>query len=388
MLAFDISASQFRADFFEKKVRLQKSALRARPLAWTDLDQLLGQIELSESVIKLFNRGLIPTQSFVEETIELGQRRRRLNKARFYNQMRNGATLVINRFETHSQAARRLCAQVASFTRLQTTSNAYLSFGGQGTFGKHWDTHDVFAIQLIGRKRWQVFEPTFPLPLSFQTSDGVASDQVNRPVLDCVLEAGDVLYVPRGWWHQTLPLEEGSFHLSVGTYAATVHDYLMWVCSRCLPSQQTARQAFDSSAEHDEVLAELSRFLGEAVRDPAAREAFRRELAQRERLSSEFRLGLFADPASKGLCGTELIRLTSFDPQPFGRPEVLVNGARLELDPVSHAVAAALRDSPVVFDVLCARLAEVPRDRVQRAVLDLAQHEIVTIEDRSAERPL
>jgi ribosomal protein L16 Arg81 hydroxylase len=386
MLTFDISASQFRADYFEKSVRLQKGALRSQPLAWTDLDQLLGQIELAEPAIKLFNRGLIPTQAYVEETIELGQRRRRLHKARFYGQMRNGATLVINRFESHSQIARRLCAQVASFARLQSTSNAYLSFGGQGTFGKHWDTHDVFAIQLIGRKRWQVFEPTFPLPLSFQTSEGVAPDQVSHPVLDCVLEAGDVLYVPRGWWHQTLPLEEGSFHLSVGTYAATLHDYLLWVCSRCLPSQQAARRAFDPSADDDEVLAELSQHLGEALRNPAAREAFGRELAQRERLSSEFRLGLFVDPASKGLCGTELIRLTSFDPQPFGRPEVLVNGARLELDPVSHAVVATVRDSALVFDVLCARLGEVPRDRLQRAVLDLAQHELVTIEDRSAER--
>jgi hypothetical protein len=162
----------------------------------------------------------------------------------------------------------------------------------------------------------------------------------------------------------------------------------MWVCSRRLPSLQAARQAFDPSADHEEVLAELSRFLGAAVRDPAAREAFGRELAQRERLSSEFRLGLFLDPASKGLCGAEFIRLTSFDPQPLGRPEVLVNGARLELDPVSLAVAATLRDSPLAFDVLCARLGEVPRERLQRAVLDLAQHEIVTIDDRSPERLL
>ncbi len=381
MLTFDITASQFRSDYFERKVRLQKGALNGRSLTWTDLDELLYQIEPGEPIVKLFNRGPVPEQIYTEESIEFGQRRRRLHKVRFYDQMRKGATLVINRFENYSIAARQLCAEIASFTGLQTMSNAYLSFGGGGAFGRHWDTHDVFAMQLIGRKRWQVFAPTFPLPLSHHTSDRATPDVAAVPVLDCVLEAGDLLYLPRGWWHQTFPLEEGSLHLSVGSYVATVYDYLMWVCSRQWPEFQGARAAFDTSAMRHDVLDELMRSLSAAVRDSALRAEFQKELAQRERLNSEFRLGLFLDPASTSLRGASVVRLTSCYPQGGGQAEVLVNGARLRLDPVSHAVVNALHDSALLFDVLCTRIRNMSREQIQRAVLDLAQHEVVTIQE-------
>lgn len=381
MIAFNMTAEQFRSQYFEQRVHLQKAALREQPLAWSDLEALLHQIEPGEPIVKLFNQGLVPEQVYTEESIELGQRRRRLNKVRFYDQMRKGATLVINRFENYSIAARRLCAETASFAGLQTMCNAYLSFGGRGTFGRHWDTHDVFAIQLIGRKRWQVFAPTFPLPLSHQTSDHVPPDAAAQPVLDCVLEAGDLLYLPRGWWHQTLPLEEGSFHLSVGSYAATVYDYFMWVCAHQLPGFPSAREAFDASANRNDVLDDLTRSLSAAVRDPVVREEFQKELAQRERLNSEFRLGLFLDPASTGLRGNSIIRLTSCYPQGGEQAEVLVNGARLRLDPVSHAVVNALRGAALQFDALCARIRNIPAELIQRAVLDLAQHEVVTIEE-------
>jgi len=379
MLAFNLTAAEFRGQFFEKNVRLQKGALSEAVLGWSDLDQLLYQIDAGEPALKLFNQGAVPDHAYTEDVVEMGQRRRRLNKARFYGQMRSGATLVINRFENFSMPARRLCAEVAAFAGLQTMSNGYLSFGGRGTFGKHWDTHDVFAIQMMGRKRWQVFAPTLPLPLPQHTSERAAPEGATHLVLDCVLERGDLLYIPRGWWHQTIPLEESSFHLSVGTYAATVYDFFMWACSRQLPGLQSARAAFSSVGDRDAVMDDLLRGLNGALRDPALWEDFQRELVQRERLNSEFQLGVFLDPASHGLPPGTTVRLTSCYPQGGDQPEVLVNGARLRLDPASHAVINALRGAPLRFHELCGRLAQTPKNALERAVLDLAQHDIVTL---------
>lgn len=379
MLEFQLTPAQFRAQYFEKNVLLRKAAVRTPLLGWPDLDELLSEIDAAEPAVKLFNQGAVPGHAYSDEVMEMGRRRRRLNKVRFYGQMRSGATLVVNRFEDYSVAARRLCAQVSGFAGLPTMSNGYLSFGGRGTFGKHWDTHDVFAIQLIGRKRWQVFAPTFPLPLSHHTSDQASPEGVTQPVLDCVLEAGDMLYVPRGWWHQTLPLEEGSFHLSVGTYAATVHDFFMWACSRRLPALRAARVAFATVENRDVTASELLHGLGAALRDPALWNEFQRELMQRERLNSEFKLGTFLDPGSRGVGDTAVVTLTSCYPQGGDQPEVLVNGARLRLDPASHAVVNALRDGPLPLPVLCNRLATLPRNVVERAVLDLSQHDVVNL---------
>ena len=216
MLEFGMSPAQFRERYFEQQPFVQKAAMAARPLKWSDIDVLLQQVEPVHPFVKLFNNGEVPEDAYAEDAFEFGLQRRRLNKAAFYRQMQAGATLVFNRLENFSVPAQRLCREVGRFAGHQTNSNAYLTFGGQGTFGKHWDVHDVFAIQLIGRKRWRVFAPTMPLPLSHQTSDQRSNDCPPNPVMDVTLEAGDLLYLPRGWWHQVIPFDEGSFHVSVG----------------------------------------------------------------------------------------------------------------------------------------------------------------------------
>jgi ribosomal protein L16 Arg81 hydroxylase len=378
MISFGMTGRDFQAQCFEKRVHLQRAAVASGLYSWADLDAVLAQIEPGEPFVKLYNRGAVAAEAYTRESIGLGTVRRRLDKVRFYAQLRGGATLVLNRFEEHAPLARRLCLEVARHAGQPTTSNAYVSFGGRGTFGRHWDTHDVFALQLIGRKRWQVYAPTFPLPLSHQTSDGAQPDLTAAPVLDCTLETGDMLYVPRGWWHQTLPLEEGSFHLSVGVYAPTMCDYLMWFCSRHLPMQEFARRAFTPAAS-DAELHELLRELGRAALDPARRAEFQFELAARERSSSALNLGLFVDPAATPLGPDSHVSLATYCASPLANGAMLVNGALLSLDPVSASVVEVLADGALSFSALCARLAQVPVHAVHRAVLDLAQHDVVTI---------
>jgi ribosomal protein L16 Arg81 hydroxylase len=377
MLRFDFDSVQFRRDYFERKPFLQRASLPGNAITWNELNGILDGFEPSPPLAQLLQDGRVPYDVYTEETFEFGQRRRRFNKAQFYAHMQRGATLVINRFENQSPVARRLCATVAAFAHLPTTSNSYLSLGGRGAFGKHWDTHDVFAIQMLGRKRWQVFEPTFPLPLSHQSSDEAVATGA-MPVFDCVLEPGDVLYVPRGWWHQTLPLAEVSFHISVGAYAATMYDFVLWACARLLPDMENVRRAFDSAA-CDGTLDEVWRALGEALRDPSVHGQFARELALRGRSNSPFRLQTFLDPARSGLRGDEWVALTSCYPFQLENDTLIVNGRLLRLDQLGCSIVRTLAKAPLTFDAICRRFEAAGRSRVERVVLDLAQHEALAI---------
>ncbi|WP_428097550.1 JmjC domain-containing protein [Candidatus Rariloculus sp.] len=178
-----------------------------RPFAWSDIDQLLHSVEPRVPLMRMFHHGQVPEQAYTDDIVEPGRTRRVFNKAKFYEHMGRGATLVINWLEQHSVAAKRLCLEVGSFADTRTSSNAYLSFAGDGTFGQHWDTHDVFVIQLIGRKRWRIYPPTFPLPLTYQTNDTSGHTCPTEPALEVILEEGDVFYIPRGWWHHVIPLQ-------------------------------------------------------------------------------------------------------------------------------------------------------------------------------------
>jgi ribosomal protein L16 Arg81 hydroxylase len=381
MIDFGLTPLEFRTAYFEREPHLFRGALVERPYVWADVDRLLHVIEPSAAAVRMFHQGPVPEHAFTEDIVELGRPRRRLNKAKFYGYLENGATLVIDRFESYSVAAMRLCLEVGRFARAQTTGNAYVSFSGRGTFGKHWDTHDVFAIQLIGRKRWQLFAPTLPLPLSYQTSERSGQTCPAEPVLDVMLEEGDVLYVPRGWWHLAIPQDVGSLHFSAGTYAPTVLDYFVQTSARYLEQQVAARRAF-SPADYREALTEMLQQLPTVLLDPEHAAQFERNLINRERLNAEFNLGLFLDSAASPLSAGAVLCLTTSQAPKLERGELAVNGAQLRLDPTSLTIVAALRDgSSVRFDALCARLSQVPPEVLRRHVLDLARHDIVTIQE-------
>lgn len=106
-------------------------------------------------------------------------------------------------------------------------ANAYLTPPGaaQG-FAPHYDDIDAYCLQLQGRKRWKVYAPLDPTQQLPRTSspDFTPSDLANvTPVMDVILEEGDVLYMPRGWIHQacTLPLEAKEEKSSSTTEAAS-----------------------------------------------------------------------------------------------------------------------------------------------------------------------
>jgi len=104
-------------------------------------------------------------------------------------------------------------------------ANAYLTPPGKSQgFAPHYDDIEAFCLQLQGRKRWKVYEPlnkTERLP-RVSSEDYTEEDLRGvEPVMDVILEPGDLLYMPRGWIHQACTLPQGlkeeghSLHLTV-----------------------------------------------------------------------------------------------------------------------------------------------------------------------------
>ena len=47
-------------------------------------------------------------------------------------------------------------------------ANAYVTPPSSRGFSAHYDVHDVFVLQLAGRKRWTVYAPVHPGPAAHQ----------------------------------------------------------------------------------------------------------------------------------------------------------------------------------------------------------------------------
>jgi len=114
-------------------------------------------------------------------------------------------TLLVNGVDHHSAAAARLLRRFAfvSESRLDDVMVSYAAPGGG--VGPHFDSYDVFLVQAHGRRRWRLARarpfklvPGAPLKLIA----GFRAEQ------EMVLEPGDLLYLPPGWGHDGIALDE------------------------------------------------------------------------------------------------------------------------------------------------------------------------------------
>ncbi|MBA3774510.1 MAG: cupin-like domain-containing protein [Ramlibacter sp.] len=93
------------------------------------------------------------------------------------------------------------------------STNHQLWIGQKGGITRlHQDSYmvDVMHVQLVGAKRWSVLGPRANLP---RTGDGRANfgrlvDHPDTELMQCVLEPGDVLYLPAQWFHRIELLED------------------------------------------------------------------------------------------------------------------------------------------------------------------------------------
>jgi len=104
-------------------------------------------------------------------------------------------------------------------------ANAYITPPSARGFSAHYDVHDVFVLQLAGAKRWSVHRPVHPSPLRSQPwnqhAAAIAEAAREPPLIDTVIEAGDALYLPRGYLHSATALGDTSAHLTIGVHTVT-----------------------------------------------------------------------------------------------------------------------------------------------------------------------
>jgi ribosomal protein L16 Arg81 hydroxylase len=136
-----------------------------------------------------------------------------------------GSTLVL-------QGLHRTWEPLAAFTRQLIADvghpiqvNAYITPASSRGFDPHYDTHDVFVIQVAGEKRWTIHEPVHRDPLAdepwTQHRDAVTERARLTPYLEETFAPGDVLYLPRGWVHSATALGDYTIHLTIGVSAHT-----------------------------------------------------------------------------------------------------------------------------------------------------------------------
>ncbi|MGY1752672.1 cupin domain-containing protein [Blastococcus sp. SYSU D01042] len=137
----------------------------------------------------------------------------------------DGSTVVLQGLHRLWPPLIEFADQLAADLGHPTQVNAYITPPSSRGFDPHYDVHDVFVLQVAGQKHWRIHEPVLPDPLRTQVwtdrREDVAAAAEREPVIDAVLEPGDVLYLPRGFLHSATALGEISAHLTIGVHSVT-----------------------------------------------------------------------------------------------------------------------------------------------------------------------
>lgn len=233
---------------------------------WAELDRVLRQHRLEFPRLRLALDGdVVPAHEYTEM---VPTRRTglvpRLRSGPFGEKLRAGATLVLDSVqETFDQVA-ELAVGLEHELRERIQVNLYAGWGKTHGFDVHWDDHDALIVQLSGRKRWRMYGVTRPSPL--QRDVELPPRPEGEPVDDFLLSDGDVLYLPRGQWHDVSAIGEESLHLTIGFNRATGVDLVAWLADQVradvtfradLPRFATTEQRRAHAAELRARVAEL-----------------------------------------------------------------------------------------------------------------------------------
>jgi ribosomal protein L16 Arg81 hydroxylase len=187
-----------------------------------DVDRVIANGHLASTDCRVAMDGTVLSPSLYLST-RSPKLRDKIDPDRIYGLFNQGATIIL-------EAVDRWCRPLADMGRkfeneltLGFQANVYFTPPNALGFGAHFDTHDVFILQIYGRKLWRLYESSLELPLVSQ------KDKLNT-VPDCVeefyLNEGDVLYIPRGVIHDAPTDDHYSLHITVGIIPFTWSDLL------------------------------------------------------------------------------------------------------------------------------------------------------------------
>lgn len=190
-----ISPEEFLRDYWQKKPLLIRQA-------WTDFPELIDYARLAE----LASRDDVESRLIEYKNQRWSMENGPFTPSRLKRLGETDWTILVqnmNHLVPHiSDLLFRF--NFLPYTRLDDMMISYAPPGG--TVGPHYDSYDVFLLQVGGQKRWQI---------SSDDASGFIEDAPIRvlkdfnPEQEWVLEHGDMLYLPPKYAHYGVALEPG-----------------------------------------------------------------------------------------------------------------------------------------------------------------------------------
>lgn len=289
-----VSPEAFLDDYFDRKpLHLAGPAGRfADVFSWDRAAALLGMTMLwTGTTLRIVLDGeLLGANAYcTPQTDRAGAVVLQPDPARVQELIRQGATITMHAVETMTPEIAAIAAMLQCRLDGEAVCNVYCSWKGHRGFASHFDFHDVFVLQIEGTKVWNIYERQFEQAANVEgfRSDSF-SDAENAaargPVqMEVTMTPGDVLYIPRGQYHDALATSEASMHLTFGVEFLSAF-YFVSAIARGLQREPLFRKplpGFGKPDAHRAHLRELGERLHAYMLNPGLAHSIRQQQHQR-----------------------------------------------------------------------------------------------------------
>ena len=205
-------------DYGRRPVHIRGESPRAGLLSMAGLEQLLSvRPHWTEANLKLIlNSRPVLGEHYMDRTAS-GLTCADPAKVQLF--LRMGASLVGDHIEDIDPAVRQAANMLSDQFAGTAGANVYCSFKNIRAFNSHCDLHEVFAVQLEGEKVWQIYENRADAPveaLEGKDAQAIIDQAKGRVMMTVRMQPGDLLYIPRGYFHDALADSDASLHLTFG----------------------------------------------------------------------------------------------------------------------------------------------------------------------------
>lgn len=222
-----ISADAFlTAHYRRAPVVIPGSAVRAGLFSYETLNELLAQSSLwTPATLKVWiDKAAVPAARYCSAMPTLDGEELRPDPRKVASWMARGASVILCGAEAMTPAFRAVadCLERSLFG--YAVANVYFSYGGHQAFDSHYDDHEVFAVQIAGEKKWRVYRGRVDNPIGQpQHAENVQQthDRAKGEVaFEHTLRPGEVMYIPRGQYHDALATSSASLHVTFSVQPA------------------------------------------------------------------------------------------------------------------------------------------------------------------------
>ncbi|OLT29248.1 cupin [Nocardiopsis sp. CNR-923] len=200
-------------------------------LTFDDLNHVLATCSPEPPRLRLHRDGSpVPADRYTGQATSSRSARRVVRPEALYTELRGGASLVLDGVDRMHPPIAAAADDLMRLVRERVQANLYLIWGDSRGFDTHWDDHDTVIVQVEGAKHWRVHGPgSRPHPMRNDTDHAHTpprdADGEPHVVWEGVLRPGEVIHVPRGWWHTVTGAGGVSMHLTFGFTRATGVDW-------------------------------------------------------------------------------------------------------------------------------------------------------------------